>query len=191
MNDHGRLRLTPQDIRSVQFPASRFGTRGYREEQVDEFLDLVAETLAGRDRELARARAEINRVKNWREDHNIPEQGVRTPTPEEVHLYSRAQLAAEALEDRARRVLAQADATARQRYAEIMHQAAERTKVLGVHASVIRAQLRAQLLQLAEEVQQLGAAAPVDHELPANGELPGAHRLRDDQVHGTDVHQAP
>lgn len=191
MTDHRRRHLTPQDVRSVQFPASRFGTRGYREEQVDEFLDLVAEALAGRDRELARARAEINRVKNWREDHNIPEQGVRTPTPEEVHLYSRAQLAAEALEDRARRVLAQADATARQRYAEIMHQAAERTKVLGVHANVIRAQLQAQLLQLADEVQQLGAPATVDHELPANGQLPGAHRLQSDQVHGSDVRQVP
>jgi len=191
MTDHRRRHLTPQDIRSVQFPASRFGTRGYREEQVDDFLDLVAETLAARDRELARARAEINRVKDWRAGHNIPEQGVRTPTPDEVHLYSRAQLAAETLEDRARRILGQADSAARQRYAELMHQAAERTKVLGVHASVIRTQLRAQLLQLADEVQQLGVPVAVDHELPANGQLPGVHRVRDDQAHDSDVRRVP
>ncbi|RSM42039.1 DivIVA domain-containing protein [Amycolatopsis balhimycina DSM 5908] len=41
--------MTPEEARSVAFGKPRIGRRGYNEDEVDAFLDLVAEALAGRN----------------------------------------------------------------------------------------------------------------------------------------------
>ncbi|WP_020672821.1 DivIVA domain-containing protein [Amycolatopsis nigrescens] len=172
-------RLTPHDIRQVTFPPSRFGSRGYREADVDAFVDLVADVLADRDRAIAREREEVHRVKDWRRAHGMAEQGTRTPSPEEVHLYSRAQLRAEALEARAEQIVVQAEAAAQQRFTEILQRAGEQAKVLGVHATVIRAQLEAQLQRLIQDIHTLGQPIQPDTEMPPPQHLPGTHRIHD------------
>ncbi|MBF6435111.1 DivIVA domain-containing protein [Nocardia cyriacigeorgica] len=44
------MRLTADDVRAVTFSRPRFGARGYREDEVDGFLDRVEATLRGTDR---------------------------------------------------------------------------------------------------------------------------------------------
>ena len=41
--------MTPEEVRSIAFGKPRFGRRGYNEDEVDAFLDLIAEALAGRN----------------------------------------------------------------------------------------------------------------------------------------------
>lgn len=41
------MTLTPQDVRNVAFDKPPIGRRGYVAEQVDAFLDLVEDALAG------------------------------------------------------------------------------------------------------------------------------------------------
>jgi DivIVA domain-containing protein len=41
--------VTPEDARTIAFGKPRFGRRGYNEDEVDAFLDLIAEALAGRN----------------------------------------------------------------------------------------------------------------------------------------------
>ena len=41
--------MTPDEVRAIAFGRPRFGRRGYNEDEVDAFLDLVAEALAGRN----------------------------------------------------------------------------------------------------------------------------------------------
>src|SRR3954465_13191397 len=41
--------MTPEEVRAIAFGKPRFGRRGYNEDEVDAFLDLVAEALAGRN----------------------------------------------------------------------------------------------------------------------------------------------
>ncbi|MGW5382838.1 DivIVA domain-containing protein [Nocardia sp. NPDC003963] len=40
--------MTPEDIHQIAFARAPFGRRGYREQDVDELLDLIAAALAGR-----------------------------------------------------------------------------------------------------------------------------------------------
>ncbi|MGK8464813.1 DivIVA domain-containing protein [Nocardia cyriacigeorgica] len=42
--------LSADDVRAVTFSSPPFGARGYREDDVDEFLDRVDATLRGADR---------------------------------------------------------------------------------------------------------------------------------------------
>lgn len=41
--------MTPEEVRSIAFGKPRFGRRGYNEDEVDAFLDLIAEALSGRN----------------------------------------------------------------------------------------------------------------------------------------------
>lgn len=41
--------MTPEEVRATAFGKPRFGRRGYNEDEVDAFLDLIAEALAGRN----------------------------------------------------------------------------------------------------------------------------------------------
>ncbi|MET8799092.1 DivIVA domain-containing protein [Nocardia sp. NPDC004568] len=40
--------MTPEEVHQITFARAPFGRRGYREQDVDELLDLVAAALAGR-----------------------------------------------------------------------------------------------------------------------------------------------
>ncbi|MGW0182872.1 DivIVA domain-containing protein [Nocardia sp. NPDC003345] len=40
--------MTPEDIHQITFGRAPFGSRGYREREVDELLDVIAGALAGR-----------------------------------------------------------------------------------------------------------------------------------------------
>jgi DivIVA domain-containing protein len=50
------MMLTPADVQAVRFAKSPFGERGYDEEEVDAFLDVVAQTLTALHDELAMLR---------------------------------------------------------------------------------------------------------------------------------------
>ncbi|TWP45945.1 DivIVA domain-containing protein [Lentzea tibetensis] len=120
--------LRAHDVQTVTFGRSRFGQRGYSENEVDAFLDVVADSLTELHTQLSAARAEVQRVKNWRQEHGIPEQGVRAPTSAEVHLHSRAQQEAEQLVGRAHRLAAQIERQAHDQYDQVLlsaHQQAE------------------------------------------------------------------
>lgn len=39
--------MTPEEVHQIAFARAPFGRRGYREQDVDELLDLVAAALAG------------------------------------------------------------------------------------------------------------------------------------------------
>ncbi|WP_329055112.1 DivIVA domain-containing protein [Amycolatopsis sp. NBC_01488] len=41
--------MTPDEVRAIAFGKPRFGRRGYNEDEVDAFLDLIADALAGRN----------------------------------------------------------------------------------------------------------------------------------------------
>jgi DivIVA domain-containing protein len=59
--------LTPQAVEAVRFDAARFPSRGYDEDQVDDFLDLVAHTIRVLTTTLEGQRREIDRLKHWRQ----------------------------------------------------------------------------------------------------------------------------
>ncbi|WP_158073487.1 DivIVA domain-containing protein [Actinophytocola xanthii] len=59
--------LTPQAVEGVRFDAARFPSRGYNEDQVDDFLDRVAQTIAVLTATVEEQRREIDRIKHWRQ----------------------------------------------------------------------------------------------------------------------------
>jgi DivIVA domain-containing protein len=96
--------VTAEDVRSVVFDQSRRLSRGYSEEQVDAFLDLVADTIEILTSKLSEKQADTGRVIS--EAHRNAETIVR-----------RAQAAAEQIEDEARARAAQLVADASRRAA--------------------------------------------------------------------------
>ncbi len=50
------MTLTPADVQAVRFTKAAFGKRGYDEDEVDAFLDVVAQTLIALQDELAMLR---------------------------------------------------------------------------------------------------------------------------------------
>lgn len=96
--------VTHYAVRTVTFRRARW--RGYSTADVDGFLDRVEYSLRAYAARLNAALAEVQRVKNWRWAHGIPERPA-LPTPAAVHLYSRAQQEAERLVANARRVAAE------------------------------------------------------------------------------------
>jgi DivIVA domain-containing protein len=96
--------VTAEDVRSVVFDQSRRLSRGYSEEQVDAFLDLVADTIDILTSKLSEKQADTGRVIS--EAHRNAETIVR-----------RAQAAAEQIEEEARARVAQIVADASRRAA--------------------------------------------------------------------------
>jgi DivIVA domain-containing protein len=47
------MKLTPADVQALRFAKAPFGKRGYDEDEVDQFLDVVAQTLIALYDELA------------------------------------------------------------------------------------------------------------------------------------------
>jgi DivIVA domain-containing protein len=50
------MKLTPADVQALRFAKAPFGKRGYDEDEVDQFLDVVAQTLIALHDELATLR---------------------------------------------------------------------------------------------------------------------------------------
>jgi len=53
--------LTPQDVRNVAFNKPPIGRRGYDEQQVDAFLDAVAQTITALTDQITSLRAQSGR----------------------------------------------------------------------------------------------------------------------------------
>jgi DivIVA domain-containing protein len=94
--------VTAEDVRSVIFDQSRRMSRGYSEEQVDAFLDLIADTIDGLHTELAEKQVDTGRIMS--EANRNAESIVR-----------RAQAVAEQIENEARARAAQIVADASRR----------------------------------------------------------------------------
>ena len=100
-------RVTAEDVRSVIFDQSRRLSRGYSEEQVDAFLDLIADTIDAMTAELAEKQADTGRIIS--EANRNAEAIIR-----------RAQAAAEQIENEARARAARIVADASRRAATPM-----------------------------------------------------------------------
>ena len=92
-------RLTPERVRKMMFTRTQIGRRGYSEEEVNLFLERVAEDIAARDAEDASMRAMVlhyqNTLADWRAGYrdaggNKPATTV-VPSVEAVNILSRAQ----------------------------------------------------------------------------------------------------
>jgi DivIVA domain-containing protein len=59
--------LTTQAVEDARFDAARFPSRGYDEDQVDDFLDTVAHTIRVLNATVEEQRREIDRLKHWRQ----------------------------------------------------------------------------------------------------------------------------
>lgn len=59
--------LTAHAVENAQFDQARFPSRGYNEDQVDDFLDQVVHTIRVLNRTLEEQRREIDRLKHWRQ----------------------------------------------------------------------------------------------------------------------------
>jgi DivIVA domain-containing protein len=50
------MMLTPAEVQALRFAKAPFGKRGYDEDEVDQFLDVVAQTLIALQDEIAKLR---------------------------------------------------------------------------------------------------------------------------------------
>ncbi|WP_432836394.1 DivIVA domain-containing protein [Dactylosporangium sp. CA-092794] len=50
------MMLTPADVQALRFAKAPFGKRGYDEDEVDQFIDVVAQTLTALHDEIATLR---------------------------------------------------------------------------------------------------------------------------------------
>lgn len=60
--------LTAHAVENARFDQSRFPSRGYNEDQVDDFLDDVVHTIHSLNRTIDAQRKEIDRLKHWRQN---------------------------------------------------------------------------------------------------------------------------
>jgi len=99
--------LTPERVRKMQFTRTQIGRRGLAEEEVQHFLERVAEDIATRDAENASMRAMVlhyqTTLADWRAGPRDPRGGatapaapVAAPASEAVDVLSRAQQEADA-----------------------------------------------------------------------------------------------
>jgi cell division initiation protein len=100
-----RPRLTPERVRKMQFTRTQIGRRGLAEEEVQHFLERVAEDIAARDAENASMRAMVlhyqTTLADWRAGPPDPRGGAPAApaaahASEAVDILSRAQQEADA-----------------------------------------------------------------------------------------------
>ena len=92
-------KLSPDKVRHAEFSRTTIGRRGYNTEEVDRFLNRLAEELAARDAREARLRVEAEKVKgalkDWQSANSrgvAPQQiAPARPAAEAVNLLSQAQ----------------------------------------------------------------------------------------------------
>jgi cell division initiation protein len=151
---------TPERIRNQPFSRTRIGQRGVNADEVQDFLNRVAEDVAAGDKEKADLRAEIDRLRHWYADRGEDVDGTNGTRGQArlnidaVNILSRAQQTADAqiaeAEDYARRLVAQA----RQQYEEILEEAQRRAEAAASQAvEVYRSSSRVQSTE-AEELER-------------------------------------
>src|SRR4029453_5749387 len=90
-------RLTPERVRTMQFTRTPLGRRGLAEEEVQQFVQRVAEDIASRAADDASMRATISHYKStlahWQSEHGDyrDEAAMQRPTIEAVNILPRAQ----------------------------------------------------------------------------------------------------
>jgi DivIVA domain-containing protein len=128
-------RLTPERVRTMQFTRTPLGRRGLAEEEVQQFLQRVAEDIASRDADDASMRATISHYKStlahWQSEHGDyrDEAAMQRPTIEAVNILSRAQQEADSYvaqtQAYCRRIAVDARQHAQEILAEAQYQAEE------------------------------------------------------------------
>lgn len=124
--------ISPDRVRTWEFPRTPLGRRGYNEDEVRLFLTRLAEDLAMADAEKAALRAEVQRLRNYYRERGVDvdraggaTQDDSGPTFAAINLMSQAQQAADAqvaqAEEYSRRLVEQA----RAQYEDILRQAVE------------------------------------------------------------------
>lgn len=128
MGRPGQLRAA--DVRSVVFDEAKRLSRGYNEDQVDEFLDLVADAIEDLAVKLEERQAEVNRLKHWRESQDPM---LRTGAETQVDLdriMSDANRSAEAIVRRAQAVAERIEEEAQARAILILDDAQQRAEMM-------------------------------------------------------------
>jgi DivIVA domain-containing protein len=122
--------LSAADVRSVVFDEAKRLSRGYNEDQVDEFLDLVADGIEDLAGKLQETQAEVNRLKHWRESQDPM---LRTGADTQVDLdrvMSDANRNADAIVRRAHAVAARIEEEAVAHAAQIITEASQRAEMM-------------------------------------------------------------
>jgi cell division septum initiation protein DivIVA len=133
----GPVRLTPDTVRTLEFPRTPLGRRGYCQVQVERFRACVVDEIARSDAEKAELREEIDRLRDYFRQQAINSNGhangSRPPHPESpggdapsvqaVNMLSQAQQAADAHIAQAQEYARRLVADARARYDYILDQA--------------------------------------------------------------------
>ena len=129
--------LTARDIGEVMFDQARLTRRGYDEDQVDAFLDRVADTLVGMTAELTAAGREIDRLRHWHQQHGA--------SPAALATMSRAEADAE----------------------QIIAEAHEHARKVAQEAASIRAEAARQAQQILAAIHSLADEGSLDHRYAA------------------------
>ena len=167
-------RVTAHEVRATLFAETRMGQRGYRASEVDAFLDRVAITIASLDEQLGAAKTEIDRLRHWRQQRGIGEDGQRLVNPDDVLAYMNTQLECEQLIARAEREAELIELQARQ-VAEQWTNALNWDTMARETTGEVSGQLRALAAVLAEQADTLAALhdpAPQEQYGPVYGPNP-------------------
>lgn len=122
--------LTADDVRSVVFDQAKRLSRGYHEEQVDEFLDLVADAIEVMAGKLAEKQAEVNRLKHWREGQDVTLRSGPETQADLDRILNDANRNADAIVRRAQAVAERIEDEARARAVHILTEASQRAEMM-------------------------------------------------------------
>ncbi|HEX5117011.1 MAG TPA: DivIVA domain-containing protein [Pseudonocardiaceae bacterium] len=126
-----RASLTPERVRTTAFSRSSLARRGYDVEEVQLFLQRVAEDIAARETEKGKLRAEINRLRDWykKRGHDVDatrEASQAYAKAQAVQMLSDAQLQVEAYVAQAQSYSRRVAVEARQQAELVLRDAQER-----------------------------------------------------------------
>ncbi len=152
------MSLTPLDIHNKEFGRA---FRGYKEDEVDEFLDDVVKELEGYIRENIRLKDELEKFQNNVDQYRKMEQTLNSTlivaqeTAEEVKASARreAELIVREADDKAERIMVDAREKAKQVAAENEH--------VRLQTQLLKTRLKT-LLHAQLDLLETGEAAPVE-----------------------------
>jgi DivIVA domain-containing protein len=118
---HRERRLSPADVRGVQFGRGTMLRTGYNDVEVDRFLDRVAEELASLHSEKAELRDQVNALR----EQVVGAASVEPPSEQAVRILATAQQTADSYVAEAEDFSRQMTADARAQYEEAVRRARE------------------------------------------------------------------